>query len=100
VIWNLTYNADKRSTPEHSGVRNRAQSIGDGTYGATYLYDGDGVRVGQLVNGVALFISWAEPLRLLEQYQARPSAKLDLKTISPLPGKLLPWMMAPVCSIS
>jgi len=35
VSWNLTYNAE-----------NRMQSIGDGTYGATYLYDGDGVRVG------------------------------------------------------
>jgi len=31
------------------------QSIGDGTYGATYLYDGDGVRVRQLVNGVATY---------------------------------------------
>jgi RHS repeat-associated protein len=38
VTWNLTYNAD-----------NRTQSLGNGAYGATYLYDGDGVRVGQVV---------------------------------------------------
>jgi len=27
----------------------------ESAYGATYLYDGDGVRVGQLVNGVATY---------------------------------------------
>jgi RHS repeat-associated protein len=55
MTWNLTYNADKRSTPQRSGVGNRAQSIGNRTYGATYLNDCDGVRVGQMVNGAATF---------------------------------------------
>ena len=44
VTWNLTYN-----------VENRTQSLGNGTYSSTYVYDSDGVRVGQNVNGVLTY---------------------------------------------
>ena len=38
TTWNITYD-----------VENHTQSLGNGSYSATYLYDGDGVRVGQTV---------------------------------------------------
>jgi RHS repeat-associated protein len=46
VTWNLSYNAE-----------NRTQSLAkaDGSYGVTYLYDGDGQRVGQYSQGTATY---------------------------------------------